>query len=105
MAQDWISQLTAQLESSRPKAIDMVYNELDRLLWETKFDEAGSILHSIAQSNLPLAFVLSALTASYPWRQWLVEARKELIDKATALAMEIGGEAKVQEIRRFLSEG
>jgi hypothetical protein len=99
---DWISQLEAQLETSRPKAIDMVYNELDLLLWENKFDEAKKIIHSIAQSDLPLAFILSALTASYPWRQWLKEPRKELIDKATSLAIEVGGEAKVDEISLFL---
>jgi len=87
---------------NRVQEIDTVYDELDLLLLANRFEDAQRIINVVTQTKLPLAILLSALTISYPWRVELGVARIELAKKAEKIAREVGGEAKVLEIARFL---
>lgn len=102
-AADTIAQVLSELTAGRrARAIDVVYDALDSLLLAARFDDARVMVIAFAQNRLPLAVLLSALTITFPWRSSLGEARTLLSSKAQQVARADGGEAKVQEIARFL---
>lgn len=101
-AEKTIQRVHDELPRSRARAIDIVYDTLDPLLVTACIEEAQVLLRALAQNELPLAVLLSALTVSYPWRATLGDAREELAEKARGLARREGGDAKVREIARFL---
>jgi len=103
LARTTIERVVAELRNGgRPRAIDVVYDELDTLLLAARFDDARVMLIAFAQNTLPLAVLLSALTVSLPWRAALGDARVKVSQKAEELARHEGGEPKVKGISRFL---
>lgn len=99
-----VQRVRDELPRSRARAIDIVYDTIDPLLVAARIEDAQVLLTAFAQSDLPLAVLLSALTASYPWRTALGDARIELAERARDLAQQEGGVAKVREISRFLCD-
>lgn len=103
LARATIERVVAELsQGRRPRAIDVVYDELDSLLLAARFDDARVMLIAFAQNALPLAVLLSALTVSLPWRAALGDARVQVSQKAEDMARHQGGETKVRDISRFL---
>jgi ribosomal protein L20A (L18A) len=102
-AQKTIEKIQEELSrNKRARAIDVVYQELTSRLLATRFEEAAILIQVLAQQKkLPLAILLSALTASRPWRATLGKARAELSKKARELAAD-ESEEKVRQISRFL---
>jgi hypothetical protein len=102
-ARDFIRRVSQQLSSGpRSAAIDIVYEELDSLLLSSRFVDARVRLTALAQSDLPLAICLSALTVTFPWRVELDAVRTALSKRTKKLALEVGGDEKVRQIARFL---
>lgn len=102
IAEATVQRVRDELPRSRARAIDIVYDTIDPLLVAARIEDAQVLLSAFAQNDLPLAVLLSALTASYPWRTALGDARIELAERARDLAQQEGGVAKVREISRFL---
>jgi hypothetical protein len=82
-AQSVIDKIKNELETNQSRAIDILYDELDQLLLDSKFDDAKVMIIAIAQSDLPLSLLLSALTVSHPWRVELGDARAQLVGKVS----------------------
>ena len=97
-----VERIRSELILNRARGIDVLYNEVDDLLLASKFDEANAALLEIAESNLPLSILLSALVVSHSWSMQTLHARNELKKKAKRVAYEIGGDEKVKEIAHHL---
>ncbi len=72
---------TIKAQTSRARGIDVLYDSLDELLLEGRVEEAGAMVREIMQSDLSLAFLLSALYLLGPWREELGDVWEELEKK------------------------
>jgi hypothetical protein len=66
----------------RTLAVDAVYDTLDDLLIAGSFVEAIGFVRELAESDLPLVILLSALTVTRPWKEKLGASRIELLEAA-----------------------
>ena len=88
---------------SIPLLLDAMYTELDELLLSFRYDEARQRILAYATEDHPLAVLLGVIVITNPWRDQLREARHEVFMRVLQVAHDLGGEAKVAEVSRFLS--
>lgn len=62
------------------QAFNKLYDCVDNLLIEGKFDTVKNAMNNVVEEPLPLVFLIGLLTITLPWRKQLGKSRKELID-------------------------
>ena len=88
---------------TRGALLDVMYEELDELLLDSRYEEARVKILEYTTGDYPLAVLMGIMLITYPWREQLKEARHEVSMRILQVAHEIGGEDKVAEVSRFLS--
>jgi len=78
LAQPSLIERLRELEAtSRDQALDLLYDEIDDFLTESKFDELNQLLANVRVESLSIHLLLGLLTATLPARSKL-SAREEL---------------------------
>ena len=80
-AEAFVRRVRKALASNQADAVDVVYRDLTGALLAARFVDARAMLRAVGGADLPRAIVLSAVTASRPWREALGDAWADLSAK------------------------